>query len=427
MVMTCDAYSQFSYIPPKPDHVSESDYRRGRLMLQNSYTQTKNAKNGIVASDYWNVAMAYLTMGQPKDSIYNLLLKSKTIDPPGFCKLASYISKYYGGVENVKFYKEIGNQYTQLIESCSVVQTNQPKEIDVLTYTKSGGFNFELVSELDRISKLDLKFRADNYDPDLQTPIDRQNMQDIIRIIDNYGYPGKSLVGERYDFVTCAIIQRSNSMEYWEKYLPMVSEAVKSGELSDINHLKMLLDRIYIDKIGAQIFGSKVGVPFADDDTILGIKRKYRIDGEIDLNTYILEGGYNERLIVELDRIARLDQKYRLSNNLDQQIPLDRQNTLDIEAIIKKYGYPGRKLVGERYESVAWAVLQHADLSYQEKYLPVIHKAVQDNQLPEVPLKMLIDRIYYKKTGFQIFGSQAGVDFANDSVIEDVKKKYSIK
>ncbi len=427
MIITSDASSQFSYIPPKPENISESEYRRGRLMLENSYTQTKSAKNGVVASDYWNIAMAYLTMGQPRDSVYNFLLKSRTIDPPGFCKIASYVNKYYGGIENVKFHKELGDQYKQLIDGCSSIEIKPSKEIDAFTYAKSGGFNIEIVSELDRILKMDQKFRVQDYNSELQTPIDHQNMLDIKKIIDRYGYPGKSLVGERYDFVACAIIQRSNSMEYWDRYLPQISDAVKRGELSDINHLKMLLDRIYIDKIGAQIFGSKAGVPFANDDTILATKRKYRIDGEIDIESYVSEGGYDEKLIVELDRIARLDQKYRLSDNLDQQRPLDIQNAKDVEAIITKYGYPGRRLVGERFESVAWAVLQHAELKYQEKYLPLIHKAVLEKQLEEQPLKMLIDRIYWKKTGFQIFGSQGSVDFADDKTIADVKKKYSLK
>ncbi len=275
MVIIHDVYSQFSYIPPKPDNLSEAEYRRGKLLLQNSYNQIKNVKNGIVASDYWNFALAYLAMGQPKDTIYGFLLKSKTIDPPGFCKIAMYANNHYNGIENVKFYKEIGLEYKLLIETCSSIEIKQGKEIDVLTYCKSGGFNTVIVSELNRISKL--------------------------------------------------------------------------------------------------------------------------------------------------------DQKYRLSDNLDQQRPLDIQNTKDVEAIIAKYGYPGRRLVGERFESVAWAVLQHAELEYQEKYLPLIHKAVLEKQLEEQPLKMLIDRIYWKKTGFQIFGSQGSVDFADDKVIADVKKKYSIK
>ncbi len=427
MVITSDASSQFSYIPPKPENISESEYRRGRLMLENSYTQTKSAKNGVVAADYWNIALAYLIMGQPKDTVYNFLVKSKNIDSSDFCRIALYANNSYGGIENIKFYKVLGNRYKVLIESCATMEIKSEKEIDIEAYVKSGGLNFELVSELDRIFKLDQKHRAKDYNPELQTPLDRQNMEDIKKIIERYGYPGKSLVGKRYDFVACAIIQRSNSMEYWDKYLPVVSEAVKSGELSDVNHLKMLLDRVYIDKIGAQIFGSKAGVNFADDETILAVKRKYRIDGEIDIESYVSGGRYNEKLIVELDRIARLDQKYRLSDNQGQQVLLDNQNIKDVEAIIEKYGYPGRKLVGKKYESVVWAVLQHADLNYQEKYLPLVHKAVLEEQLEEEPFKMLIDRIYWKKTGFQIFGSQVGVDFADDKIIADVKKKYALK
>jgi hypothetical protein len=103
MGTTYNAASQLSFIPPKPDNVSESDYRRGRLMLENSYTQTNNAKNGIVAADYWNIAVAYLIMGQPKDTVYNFLVKSKTIDSSDFCRIALYANNSYGGIENTKF------------------------------------------------------------------------------------------------------------------------------------------------------------------------------------------------------------------------------------------------------------------------------------------------------------------------------------
>jgi hypothetical protein len=39
---------------------------------------------------------------------------------------------------------------------------------------------------------------------------------------------------------------------------------------------------------------------------------------------------------------------------------------------------------------------------------------------------MLLDRIYSKKTGFQIFGSQVGVPFSDDRTIEEVKRKYKL-
>ncbi len=141
---------------------------------------------------------------------------------------------------------------------------------------------------------------------------------------------------------------------------------------------------------------------------------------------YAEKNKFDLELIKALDRIRLLDQKYRLTDS-GKQILLDNQNQKDVELIIKKWGYPGRNLVGDKYESVCWVVIQHADLSYQEKYLELIHKAVKENQLGEVPLKMLLDRIYWHKTGTQIFGSQAGVAFAEDKTIEDVKRKYNLK
>jgi hypothetical protein len=75
---------------------------------------------------------------------------------------------------------------------------------------------------------------------------------------------------------------------------------------------------------------------------------------------------------------------------------------------------------------VVWLVIQHADLLYQEKYLPLIAKTVEAGELAKVPLRMLIDRIYHKKTGQQIFGSQGGVPFVDDKTIQEVKKKYNL-
>lgn len=427
MLIVSNVMGQFNYYPPKPESVSEKEYRRGRLILENSYSQMKNAKNGVVAIDYFNIATAYSIMGQSNDTIFALLLKGYEVDRMGFCYLIKNIHKHYGGIENFTLYKKIGQPYKDLTTKCEREKFEENIAETPHVYAKNNHYDSSLVLELDRILKLDQKYRAINYNAVLQTPIDRQNILDIIKIIDRYGYPGKSLVGVRYDFVACAIIQRSNKMEYWDKYLPIISEAVSHGELSNINHLKMLIDRIYIDKMGVQIFGSKMNIPFADDNTILEVKRTYRIDGEIDIESYALEGGYDIELITELDRITRLDQKYRSPYNYAQQEPLDMQNIKDIEAIIGKYGYPGRKLVGEKYESTAWAVIQHADLTYQEKYLPFVHKAVQDNQLAEASLKMLIDRIYTKKTDRQIFGSQPGVDFVESKIIQEIKTKYNIK
>jgi uncharacterized protein (UPF0335 family) len=278
MSTTFELYSQINYYPPKPNTLSEEDYRHGKLILENSYAQIISAKREreLCYLDYWNFAVAYSIMDQPLDTVYNFLLLSKKSDEKSFCQVIEF---YENSGEENKFHKKFGHRYKGLAESCKINKTeaNEADSFDLLTYAKSGGFDIELVKKLDRMSKLDQKYRAKKYDPFLQTPLDKQNMEELEKVIEKYGYPGKSLVGVRYDYVACAIIQRSNNMEYWDKYLPLISDAVSNGELSDVNHLKMLLDRVYIDKIGAQIFGSKMGVPFADDKTIGEVKLKYKI------------------------------------------------------------------------------------------------------------------------------------------------------
>ena len=53
-------------------------------------------------------------------------------------------------------------------------------------------------------------------------------------------------------------------------------------------------------------------------------------------------------------------------------------------------------------------------------------QAVNDNELQPTPLKMLIDRVWTRNYGLQIFGSQAGVELADDETIEEVKAKYDL-
>jgi hypothetical protein len=284
MISSMNALAQFdfNYYPPKPDALTETEYRKGKLILENSYNQIKSSKNGLVGHDYINFATAYNLMGQPADTIYALLTKALKLDPQSFCRIIEHIHTTKGGIENYSLYQKIGKPYKDLIESCSKYNSNQNgvTPFDPLSYAIDNNYDTALVLKIDRISNRDQKFRATNYNAVLQTPLDKQNMQEIRKIIEKYGYPGKSLVGEEYDYVACAIIQRSNRMDYWEAYLSLISEATRNGELSDVNHLKMLLDRVYVDKTGTQIFGSKMNVPFANDETIMTVKRKYKIDVE---------------------------------------------------------------------------------------------------------------------------------------------------
>jgi len=61
--------------------------------------------------------------------------------------------------------------------------------------------------------------------------------------------------------------------------------------------------------------------------------------------------------------------------------------------------------------------------------LPVVHKGVKEKQIKDMPLKMLIDRFYGLKYGYQFFGSQSGFGFksANDETRKEIEIKYDLE
>lgn len=127
-------------------------------------------------------------------------------------------------------------------------------------------------------------------------------------------------------------------------------------------------------------------------------------------------------------KISEQDQRFRKGTyNPTLQTPLDRKNERTIDSLYAAYGqYIGRDLVGERYESVMWSVIQHSRLPTMEHYLPVLKGAVGNDNLNETPLRMLIDRVYTAKTGRQVFGSQQGVQLMPKAERDQICIKYGI-
>ena len=148
-----------------------------------------------------------------------------------------------------------------------------------------------------------------------------------------------------------------------------------------------------------------------------------------DIDDYIRKNKFDKELIYQLNELLEADQKFRNENfkeKLNVQTKADELNMIKAEETINKYGYPGKTMAGNKFDYVIWIVIQHSSLIYQEKYLPLIAKAIEQKELGKTPLRMLLDRIYAKKIGSQIFGSQIGVPFSDDKTIEEVKLKYNL-
>ena len=99
------------------------------------------------------------------------------------------------------------------------------------------------------------------------------NQNKIVKIIDKYGWPDSSMIGDKVDNSLFLVIQHSNR-EMRLKYLPMMRKAVKKGNAKG-NDLALLEDRTAIDSGKKQIYGSQLSmdterqIPFFDVTSLI--------------------------------------------------------------------------------------------------------------------------------------------------------------
>ena len=85
---------------------------------------------------------------------------------------------------------------------------------------------------------------------------DSMNLVSVKRIIQQYGYPGQSLVGSKLGNTVWLVIQHS-PLAVQEKYLPLIQKAADKGEMEKSN-LALLVDRIRMSKGRKQLYGSQI-------------------------------------------------------------------------------------------------------------------------------------------------------------------------
>jgi len=173
----------------------------------------------------------------------------------------------------------------------------------------------------------------------------------------------------------------------------------------------------------------------AYDQQLTRCKADTAREKEFDVSRYATSNLLESSLVKRIYNVHLKDQRYRSTDGTkkmsDMQHLLDKENQVTVDSLYRVYAaYVGKNRVGEKFESVMWAVIQHSNVQMMERYLPVVQKAVLDKQLEVAPLKMLIDRFYGLKYGYQIFGSQGdgfGFKTADEKTIKEVKSKYGIE
>ncbi len=134
----------------------------------------------------------------------------------------------------------------------------------------------------------------------------------------------------------------------------------------------------------------------------------------------------SEKVKLILDTVLEEDQNYRLQAiEIEKEygryseevkaiwetiIEVDSINLIKVKKILDKYGWLGRKEIGFDGNMALFLVIQHADLETQEKYLPILQEAVNNNNAQASDLAMLEDRIAIRNGKKQIYGTQLTID-----------------
>lgn len=137
----------------------------------------------------------------------------------------------------------------------------------------------------------------------------------------------------------------------------------------------------------------------------------------------ILSANYNKPLQKELLEIYTEDQGirgdfmkiYKDPNSDKKKIDSigkvmrkkDSINLIKVIKILDEKGWVGKDVVGAQANQTLFLVIQHSDLKYQQKYLPMMREAVKKGDANPGNLAYLEDRVALREGRRQIYGSQS--------------------
>jgi hypothetical protein len=119
---------------------------------------------------------------------------------------------------------------------------------------------------------------------DKQVKIDSANMARLEEIVEQFGWPGASMVGDQAATAAFLILQHADYV-YQKKYLALVKEEAAKGEISPA-HAAMLEDRVLMHEGKNQIYGTQL-----QRDPVTGELWLYPVEDEINVDKRRAEVG----------------------------------------------------------------------------------------------------------------------------------------
>jgi len=118
---------------------------------------------------------------------------------------------------------------------------------------------------------------------------------------------------------------------------------------------------------------------------------------------------HREEMVKLMEKLSGPDKQATTAKYVEvvkKQDAIDQVNIKRLEEIVARYGWPTISLVGKEANIAAFLILQHAELSFQKKYFPLLKEAASMNEARPADVAMLEDRILMREGKKQIYGSQ---------------------
>jgi hypothetical protein len=161
--------------------------------------------------------------------------------------------------------------------------------------------------------------------------------------------------------------------------------------------MKILITLLLFSIAGQAMAQNKINLPLKKQlDSVMALDQKYR-----ETLTYL-------EMPTKRDSVAKsssLTVNEAKQYYWDLQRRIDSSNLVFIEKLFDKVGYPGKTLVGTPTNESAWNLIQHSNRI--DRYLSLIKKAAEENELPFNLYAMMLDRQLMNEGKEQVYGTQA--------------------
>lgn len=113
-------------------------------------------------------------------------------------------------------------------------------------------------------------------------------------------------------------------------------------------------------------------------------------------------------------------------NKISEIKKIDSFHTIYISEVLDKYGYLGELEIGRPASTALYIMFLHGPLDSQLKYLPMLRQAFLEKKINPHNFSLLEDKINLTTNGYQIYGTQIGVDENGNNIVRPIRDKENV-